>query len=75
MYQNDLPIRTTPVRCPPVFSLTAYISPGPHLSEGGKLDHRVWFMIPTGYDEKTGGQSCILFPFGAKSDEFRDLVL
>jgi len=59
----------------PIYSSFSSIYPGPHITDDGKVDDRVWFSIPIEIDTEDSTITYLVFPYGGSEDEVRELTI
>ena len=59
----------------PIFTSVESIYPGPHLGSDGRIDSRVWFHIPVDLDIENDYVTYIVFPYGGRNDEIREITV
>jgi hypothetical protein len=58
----------------PIFSLTDYIYPGPHLDKNGKIDDRIWFAILINRDVDNLNDTYLMFPYGGSEEDIAEIT-
>lgn len=62
-------------RSAPIHAPLAYIYPGPHLDDAGKIDERIWFSIPIELNGIDNTITYLVFPFGGVDDEVKEITI